>query len=49
MGALLQASQTGDVDPKTRRRFDKAVAKAIADVEDARANIVDAKDAVDNP
>jgi hypothetical protein len=47
--ALLEASQTGGVDPKTQRLFDKAVARAIADVEDARANITDAKNAVDNP
>jgi hypothetical protein len=47
--ALLQASQTGGVDPKTQRRFDKTVALAIADVEDARTSIADAKYAVDNP
>jgi hypothetical protein len=47
--ALLEASQTGGVDPKTQRLFDKAVARAIADVEDARASITDAKNAVDNP
>ncbi len=35
--ALLEASQTGGVDPKTQRLFDKAVARAIGDVEDARA------------
>jgi hypothetical protein len=27
--ALLEASQTGGVDPKTQRLFDKAVARAI--------------------
>ncbi len=47
--ALLEASQTGGVDAKTQRRFDKAVGRAIADVQDARASIVDAKSVVDNP
>lgn len=47
--ALLKASQSGTVDPKTQHRFDKAVAQAIADVQDARANIAGAKNAVDNP
>jgi len=47
--ALLEASQTGGVDPTTQRQFDRAVARAIADVEDARGSIADVKDAVDNP
>ena len=47
--ALLEASQTGGVSDQAQHRFDKAVAHAIADVEAARQEIVDAKDAVDNP
>jgi hypothetical protein len=45
-GALLAASQAGVVDPKTQRRFDQAMARAIADVQDARAAIAEA---IDNP
>ena len=47
--ALLEAAQSGSTDPKIQHRFEKAVARAITDVEHARAKIVDAKDAVDNP
>ena len=48
--ALLEASETGgNVSPKAQKRFDQAVARAIANVEKARVNIVKAKDAVDNP
>ena len=47
--ALLEASQTGGAPQQVQHRFDKAVARAIADVEDARQQIVEAKDAVDNP
>jgi hypothetical protein len=48
--ALLEASQTGGgVSDQAQHRFDKAVARAILDVEDARAEIVDAKAAVDTP
>jgi hypothetical protein len=47
--ALLEASQTGGAPKQVQHRFDKAVARAIADVQDARQQIVEAKDAVDNP
>jgi hypothetical protein len=47
--ALLEASQSGGIPPQAQRRFERAVAKAIADVEDARARIVEAKLAVDAP
>jgi hypothetical protein len=47
--ALLEASESGPVSEKQQKRFERAVAKAIAHVEDARAQIVQAKDAVDNP
>ncbi len=48
--ALLASSQTGGgVSDQAQRRFERAVARAIANIEDARAQIVEAKDAVDNP
>jgi hypothetical protein len=47
--ALLEASQAGVVSAQAQHRFDKAVGRAIADVEDARAQIAEAKVAVDNP
>jgi len=47
--ALLAASQAGPVSDKTQKEFDKAVSRAIADIEEARAGIVKAQDAVDNP
>jgi hypothetical protein len=47
--ALLEASQPGVASEKAQRRFARAVARAVADVEDARAEIAIAKDAVDNP
>jgi hypothetical protein len=46
--ALLEASQSGGVSEQTQHRFEKAVARAIADVEDAREQIAEAKAAVDN-
>jgi hypothetical protein len=46
---LLEAAQSGSTDTKVQHRFDRAVARAIENVERARARIVDAKDAVDNP
>jgi hypothetical protein len=46
---LLEAAQSGSTDTKVQHRFDRAVARAIGNVERARARIVDAKDAVDNP
>jgi hypothetical protein len=49
VAALLEASESGPVSEKQQKRFERAVAKAIAHVEDARAQIVQAKDAVDNP
>jgi len=48
-GALLEASQAGVVTDKQQRQFDRAVAKALGAVADARAQIVEAKEAVDNP
>ncbi len=49
--ALLEASQSGLPPDQThaQHRFDKAVARAIAGVEKARAQIVAAKAVVDNP
>jgi hypothetical protein len=47
--ALLEASQSGGVSEQAQHRFEKAVARAIADVEDARKQIAEAKAAVDNP
>jgi hypothetical protein len=49
--ALLQASQSGLLPDQTQaqHRFDKAVARAIADVQQAREEIVAAKSAADNP
>jgi hypothetical protein len=47
--ALLESSQSGGVSGQAQHRFQKAVARAIADVEDARDQIAEAKAAVDNP
>lgn len=48
--ALLEASQTGgNVSDKAQHRFDRAVARAVANIDDARAQIVKAKEAVDQP
>lgn len=47
--ALLEASQSGSVPEQAQHRFEKAVARAIADVEHAREEIADAKAAVDEP
>jgi hypothetical protein len=46
---LLEASQSGQVDAKRQKVFDKAVAGALADIADARVRIAEAKAAVDNP
>jgi hypothetical protein len=46
---LLQESQAGVVSDKQQKTFDKAIARAIADVEAARAELAAAKAAVDNP
>jgi hypothetical protein len=48
---LLEASQSGLPPDQTQaqHRFDKAVARAIADVQQAREEIVAAKAAADNP
>jgi hypothetical protein len=48
-GALLEASQAGVVTEKQQRKFDRAVAKALDAVGEAREQIVIAKAAVDNP
>jgi hypothetical protein len=48
-GALLEASQAGVVTEKQQRQFDRAVAKALDAVAEARAQIAEAKAAVDNP
>lgn len=48
--ALLAAANTGGVvPPKAQREFDRAVARAIADIASAREEIVKAQNAVDNP
>ena len=47
--ALLEASQTGGASQQVQHRFDKAVVRAVADIEDARQQIVEARAAVDNP
>jgi hypothetical protein len=47
--ALLEASESGVVSEKARKQFDRAVARALADLEDARAEIVRAQEAVDDP
>jgi hypothetical protein len=47
--ALLESSQAGVVTEKQQKQFDRAVAKALDAVADARAQIVEAKAAVDNP
>ena len=46
--ALLESSQSGSVSEQAQHRFEKAVARAIADVEGAREQIAEAKAAVDN-
>jgi hypothetical protein len=46
---LLAASQTGGVSAKAQKEFDKSVTDAIGNIEEARADIVDAKNAVDTP
>ena len=48
-GALLEASQAGVVTDKQQKQFDRAVSKAIAAVDESRAQIAEAKAAVDNP
>ena len=45
--ALLEASQSGEVSTQSQHRFEKAVARAIADIESARAQIAEAEAAVD--
>jgi hypothetical protein len=47
--ALLEASQAGVVTEKQQRQFDRAVAKALDAVAEARTQIAEAKAAVDNP
>ena len=47
--ALLEASQSGTVSNQAQRRFDRAVARGIVDIDAARQQIVEAKAAVDNP
>ena len=47
--ALLEASQAGPVDAKTQKEFDKAIARALSSIAEARVDIADAKSAVDNP
>ena len=46
---LLEASQSGPLDAKRQKAFDKAVAGTLENIADARAQIADAKAAVDNP
>jgi hypothetical protein len=46
---LLAASQSGEVDAKTQREFDRAIARAVTDIASARAEIATAKVAVDSP
>jgi multidrug resistance efflux pump len=47
--ALLEASEAGVVSEKQQKQFDRAVARAIAHVDQAREQIMNAKDAVDSP
>jgi hypothetical protein len=47
--ALLEESQSGVTSPKTQKQFDKAVGQALADIASARAEILAAQNAVDNP
>jgi hypothetical protein len=47
--ALLEASESGVDSPKTQKQFDKAVGQALADIASARAEILAAQNAVDNP
>lgn len=46
--ALLQAAQAG-IGGKPQREFEKSVARAIQDVEDARAEVIKAAAAADTP
>lgn len=47
--ALLEASQTGGtVSPQAQKRFDKAVASALDDIANARAEILIAIEAADS-
>jgi hypothetical protein len=46
--AMLESSQSGGVSEQAQHRFQKSVARAIADDEDARERIAEAKAAVDN-
>jgi hypothetical protein len=46
---LLAATETCCVSAKAEKEFHKAVADAIGHIDEARADIVRAKDAVDNP
>ena len=47
--ALLEASESGVASPKTQKEFDKAVGQALAGIASARAEILAAQNAVDNP
>ena len=47
--ALLEASESGVASPKTQKEFEKAVDHALADIASARAEILAAQNAVDNP
>jgi hypothetical protein len=47
--ALLAASQSGGVSDHAQHEFDKAVGRAMTDVDHAREEIAEAKAAVDNP
>ena len=46
---LLTASQVCCVSAKAEKQFHRAVAEAIGHIEDARADIVEAKSAADTP
>ena len=47
--ALLESSESGVASEKVQKEFDRAVARALADIAGARAQIVEAQQAVDNP
>lgn len=46
---LVDESEAGVVDAKTQKTFDKSLAGALEHIAKARAEIADAKAAVDEP
>jgi hypothetical protein len=47
--ALLQAAQGPGEPDRSQKRFDRAIEKAVAKIDDARALIVKAQETSDNP